>query len=183
MAHRFNHLRYTTKAYGVLMAKAARLTIVEAENIVEIGEIHPDHIDLPGIYVDRIIPASTEKQIETIKTRERKYTPAEKSNSTLPTEQMIRRQRIAKRASQELQEGYYANLGAGKHPMYAVLAVLLTNTAIKVSLRWLGIIYQKGEQYGFRPKTVSWGWALILQMMKLTRRDPPSCLWYSWMNT
>ena len=36
------------------MAKAAKVTIVEAENIVEAGEIDPNEVDLPGILVDRI---------------------------------------------------------------------------------------------------------------------------------
>ncbi|KAJ6780338.1 hypothetical protein PWT90_08075 [Aphanocladium album] len=104
--------RYTTKAYGVLMAKAAKLTIVEAENIVEIGEIGPDEVDLPGIFVDRIVPATADKKIEILKIRE----PEEETGDVHPSqksEHQIRRERIGKRASQELQEGFYVNLGVG----------------------------------------------------------------------
>ena len=44
---------------------AGKLTIVEVEQIVEIGEIDPDDIHLPGIYVNRIVLNSTpEKRIE-----------------------------------------------------------------------------------------------------------------------
>jgi hypothetical protein len=42
----------------------------QAENIVEIGEIKPMDIDLPGIYVDRIVPATVEKKIEFLTLRE-----------------------------------------------------------------------------------------------------------------
>lgn len=97
------------------MAKAAKLTIVEAENIVEVGEIHPDAVDLPGIFVDRIVPATAEKKIEILKIREPENADAgAKKSDSAKNEHQIRRERIGKRASQELQEGYYVNLGVGK---------------------------------------------------------------------
>lgn len=103
-------MRYTTKAFGVLMAKAAKLTIVEAENIVEIGDIHPDEVDIPGIFVDRIVPATTEKQIDILKTRE----PASEQTATSDkSSHQQRRDLIGRRASKELKEGYYVNLGVG----------------------------------------------------------------------
>ncbi|KAJ3494990.1 hypothetical protein NLG97_g3711 [Lecanicillium saksenae] len=104
--------RYTTKAYGVLMAKAAKLTIVEAENIVEIGEIGPDEVDLPGIFVDRIVPATADKKIEILKIREAEEETGDR-HASQKSEHQIRRERIGKRASQELQEGFYVNLGVG----------------------------------------------------------------------
>ena len=36
--------RYTTKAFGQVMGKAAKVTIVEAEGIVPVGDIHPDNV-------------------------------------------------------------------------------------------------------------------------------------------
>ncbi len=36
----------------------------QAEEIVPIGSLHPDEIHLPGIYVDRVVKATTEKEIE-----------------------------------------------------------------------------------------------------------------------
>lgn len=94
------------------MAKAAKLTIVEAENIVEIGEIGPDEVDLPGIFVDRVVPATADKKIEILKIREPETGPDETESST-KSDHQIRRDRIGKRASQELQEGFYVNLGVG----------------------------------------------------------------------
>ncbi|KAJ4145887.1 hypothetical protein LMH87_004718 [Akanthomyces muscarius] len=111
--------RYTTKAYGVLMAKAAKVTIVEAENIVEIGEIGPDEVDLPGIFVDRIVPATAEKKIEILKIREPENETAGGNGAGKQNEHQIRRERIGKRASKELQEGFYVNLGVGIPTMAA----------------------------------------------------------------
>lgn len=55
----------TTKNFSQAMAKAGRITIAEVEELVAPGEIHPDHIDVPGIYVHRIFKGNNyEKRIE-----------------------------------------------------------------------------------------------------------------------
>lgn len=101
---------YSTKAFGPLVAKAATLTIVEAENIVPVGSIDPNDVDLPGIFVDRIVPATAEKHIEIKKLRSIEDDNAVKSATDAST---VRRNRIAKRAAKELKHGYYVNLGVG----------------------------------------------------------------------
>lgn len=112
--------RYTTKAFGTIMAKAARLTIVEAENIVPVGSIDANDVHLPGIYVDRIVPATVEKTIELKKTRsvdsgfESDSSAASNSTtSSTKSEALVRRDRIARRAAKELKHGMYVNLGVG----------------------------------------------------------------------
>lgn len=105
--------RYTTRTFGPIMAKAARLTIVEAENIVEVGEIDPMEVDLPGIFVDRIVPATAEKQVEFLKLREEKETAGEGGEKKVKSEAVLRRERIARRAAEELKHGFYVNLGVG----------------------------------------------------------------------
>lgn len=94
------------------MAKAAKTTIVEAENIVEIGEIDPDEVDLPGIFVDRVVPATADKHIESLKTRQPDADP--QASPIAKDEAQEKRNRIGRRASQELKQGYYVNLGVGK---------------------------------------------------------------------
>jgi 3-oxoacid CoA-transferase A subunit len=47
--------RKTAQNYNPDVAKAAKITIVEAENIVETGELDPECIHLPGIYVNRVV--------------------------------------------------------------------------------------------------------------------------------
>ena len=45
----------TARNFNPDMAKAGRITVVEAEEIVEAGEIDPENVHCPGIYVDRIV--------------------------------------------------------------------------------------------------------------------------------
>ncbi|PNP40106.1 hypothetical protein TGAMA5MH_08028 [Trichoderma gamsii] len=109
--------RRTTRAFGPLMAKAARLTIVEAENIVPVGEIDPDDVHLPGIFVDRVVKATVEKEVESLVLREAESDV--KAEDAKGNAGLKRKQRIAKRASDELKEGYYVNLGVGIPTMAA----------------------------------------------------------------
>lgn len=121
-----NLCRYTTKAFGPLMAKAAKVTIVEAENIVEIGEIDPNDVDLPGIFVDRVVPATTEKKIEVLKLRDPADEADVKSSSPKNPAQE-KRNRIGRRASEELKEGYYVNLGVGMRIGHLTTSAIVIN--------------------------------------------------------
>jgi 3-oxoacid CoA-transferase subunit A len=47
--------RKTARNFNPICATAAKITIVEAEHIVEVGELDPEHIHTPGIYVHRIV--------------------------------------------------------------------------------------------------------------------------------
>lgn len=59
--------RKTARNFNPECAVAGKFTVVEVEQVVEIGEIDPDDIHLPGIYVNRIIVNATpEKRIEQI---------------------------------------------------------------------------------------------------------------------
>ncbi len=56
--------RKTARNFNSMMATAGKKTIVEAEIIVGPGELDPDHIHVPGIYVHRVVQSQTEKRIE-----------------------------------------------------------------------------------------------------------------------
>jgi 3-oxoacid CoA-transferase subunit A len=57
--------RKTARNFNPMMAAAARITIAEVEHLVEPGEIDPDHVITPGIYVQRIVVGEKEeKRIE-----------------------------------------------------------------------------------------------------------------------
>ncbi|HEU0154746.1 MAG TPA: CoA transferase subunit A [Stellaceae bacterium] len=57
--------RKTARNFNPVMATAGRVTVAEVEELVEPGEIEPDHIHTPGIFVQRIVhPAAFEKRIE-----------------------------------------------------------------------------------------------------------------------
>lgn len=101
--------RYTTGNFGPMMAKAATVAIVEAEEIVPVGTIKPDDVDLPGIYIDRIVPATQDKKLEIRKTR----SAGDSADAETKNDALIRRERIARRAAKELKHGMYVNLGVG----------------------------------------------------------------------
>jgi len=64
--------RRTARNFNPLMATAARVTIAEVEEIVELGELAPDSVHTPGIYVQRIIQGGHyEKHIERRTVRKR----------------------------------------------------------------------------------------------------------------
>lgn len=65
-ADRYGNLifRKTARNFNPLVATAGKITVVEVEEIVEPGELDPDQIHTPGIYVNRIILGSFEKRIE-----------------------------------------------------------------------------------------------------------------------
>ena len=57
--------RKTTRNFSTSMAKAGDITIAEVETLAAPGEIDPDLVDVPGIYVHRIYQGSNyEKRIE-----------------------------------------------------------------------------------------------------------------------
>ena len=64
--------RKTARNFNPMMATAAKITIAEVEEIVNPGEIEPDHVMTPGIYVKRIVQGPAyQKKIERRTVRER----------------------------------------------------------------------------------------------------------------
>ena len=64
--------RKTARNFNPMMATAGKVTVAEVEILVEAGELDPDQIHTPGIFVQRIIKgASYEKRIEQRTTRKR----------------------------------------------------------------------------------------------------------------
>ena len=63
--------RKTARNFNPPMATAGKVCVVEAEHVVEVGSFDPDHIHLPGIYVDRVFEGDHfEKRIERRTVRE-----------------------------------------------------------------------------------------------------------------
>ena len=56
--------RKTARNFNPMMATAGKVTVAEVEELVEVGELDPDHIHTPGIFVQRIIVGEFEKRIE-----------------------------------------------------------------------------------------------------------------------
>ncbi|CAF3856615.1 unnamed protein product [Rotaria sp. Silwood1] len=97
------------------MCKAARYTIAEVEEIVEVGDLKPDEIHIPNIYVHRLIKG--DKYVKPIERRTVRKRSAPSATST-PAESKKKkddaaRERIIRRAALEFTDGMYANLGIG----------------------------------------------------------------------
>ncbi|PYH89925.1 3-oxoacid CoA-transferase [Aspergillus ellipticus CBS 707.79] len=138
--------RYAAANFNGAMGRNAKMTIVEAEHIVEPGDIDPAAIHLPGIYVKRVIQSTAPKNIE-------KFTFAkeEGENDTAALgkgDTAAKRERIVRRAAKEFKNGMYANLGIGM-PM---LAPNFVDPSVSVTLQsengilGLGPYPKKGQE-------------------------------------
>ncbi|XP_076439924.1 succinyl-CoA:3-ketoacid coenzyme A transferase 1, mitochondrial-like [Babylonia areolata] len=99
--------RKSARNFNPPMCKAATVTIAEVEEIVEMGEIPPEDIHIPHIYVQRILKGETfEKRIEKLRLHVDEAQHATDKRS-------LGRERIVRRAALELKDGMCANLGIG----------------------------------------------------------------------
>ena len=107
--------RKTAMNFNPPMCKAAKNCIAEVEEIVEVGEIPPEHVHIPSIYVHKVFKAEKlEKRIERLTLTKPGGSASDKPDS--PAAKM--RENIVRRAALEFKDGMYANLGIGM-PMMA----------------------------------------------------------------
>ena len=114
-AHRADPLgnltfRGGSQNFNPSFAKAARLTIVEAEEIVEVGDLAPESVDLPGIFVDRVV------QSEVALDHRRLAHPMKRGGETKRTydgKPALSREEVAEVAAALVPDGSYINLGTG----------------------------------------------------------------------
>jgi 3-oxoacid CoA-transferase len=102
--------RKTSRNFNAVMATAAEFVIAEVEHLVQIGEIPPDQVHTPGVFVNAIFQGTNyQKRIEKRTVRKRASAQEKIPAAASGTKQEF----IAKRVAQELQDGYYVNLGIG----------------------------------------------------------------------
>lgn len=102
----------TAQNFSPMMAAAGTICVAEVEELVEAGSLDPNHIHVPGIYVQRIFEGKNyEKRIEqrTISQPKSDHPVKEESSD----HKGLDKNQIAKRIAQELKDGYYVNLGIG----------------------------------------------------------------------
>lgn len=117
--------RGTARNFNPMMAAAGTVCIAEVEELVPAGELDPNEIHVPGIYVQRIFEGKNyEKRIEQRTITASPLTPRgvpseggtiEKDKVTPPlgVGGPLDKFGIAKRIAKELRDGYYVNLGIG----------------------------------------------------------------------
>jgi len=93
----------TARNFNDPMARNARITIVEAEEIVPVGALSSDEIHVPSIYVDRIVKAELPLEVEKVCLSKDEDEPRKFTS----------REVIASRAAKELSDGMFVNLGVG----------------------------------------------------------------------
>ncbi|MBO9355948.1 3-oxoacid CoA-transferase subunit A [Bordetella petrii] len=54
--------RYASRNFGPVMCMAARLAVVQVDRLVPLGDLHPEHVVTPGIFVQRIVECPNASQ-------------------------------------------------------------------------------------------------------------------------
>lgn len=98
--------RGTSRNFNPECASAAKFTIAEVEEVVGLGDIAPEHVHLPGIFVHAIVKANAPKKIERLVFDDSDSPKSKNDEDSV-------RDRIVRRAAIELKDGMNVNLGIG----------------------------------------------------------------------
>lgn len=91
-------------------AKAAKVAIVEVDEVVEVGELPPEAVNLPGIFVSRVVRSTRPYDPKQVPQSKRRPADTAREYNGKPA---LTRAGIARRAAALLREGTYVNLGTG----------------------------------------------------------------------
>lgn len=94
------------------MATAAKVVVAEVEELVEDGEIPPEHVHVPGVYVDRIYKQDP-NSIYSKKIIEKYPIKPDPTSASQITEIDKAKYKIIKRLVKEVKSGMNVNLGVG----------------------------------------------------------------------
>jgi len=122
-ADRMGNLQFRggSRNFNVSFAKAARVTIAEAD---EIGAIPAERVDLPGVFVTRVVASTTQMDARNLPMRPSRPGGSARSYRGKPA---LTREQIARRVAALLPDGAAVNLGAG---LPALVANFLRERAV-----------------------------------------------------
>ena len=97
--------------FNTSFAKGARMAIAEVDEIVEVGQIPPDQVDLPGVFVSRVVKSTVTVRLEDVMPS--RPPRASDEPRTYNGKTALSRAAMAKRTAELLPEGSVVNLGIG----------------------------------------------------------------------
>lgn len=114
-AHRGDRLgnlqfRGGSRNFNDSFAKAARVTIAEVDEITDIGGIEPQDVDLPGVFVSRVVLSTAQLDVKNLPMRVARPAGSARSYHGKPA---LARAEIGRRIAALLPDGAVVNLGAG----------------------------------------------------------------------
>jgi 3-oxoacid CoA-transferase len=99
-----------SRNFNVSFAKAARVTIAEVDEIAEVGDISPADVDLPGVFVTRVVLSTTQMDVKNLPMRVSRAADTARGYGGKPA---LTREQIGRRIAAMLPDDSVVNLGAG----------------------------------------------------------------------
>lgn len=111
-ADRYGNVQFRggSRNFNDSFAKAARTAIIEVEEIVEVGELRPEEIHLPGVFIARVVETTTTVDVASLPQRSARAADSRREYNGKPA---LSRSEIGRRAAALLENGSVINLGAG----------------------------------------------------------------------
>ena len=114
-AHRADHLgnlqfRGGSRNFNDSFAKAARVAIAEVDEITDVGGIEPQNVDLPGVFISRVVLSTTQLDVRNLPMRVARPADSARSYHGKPA---LTRAESGRRIAARRPDGAVGNLGAG----------------------------------------------------------------------
>lgn len=111
-ADRYGNVQFRggSRSFNDSFAKAAGTAIIEVEEIVEVGELSPEQIHLPGVFVSRVVQSTVHVDVKSLPQRTARSAETRREYAGKPA---LSRQEIGRRAAALLLDHDVINLGAG----------------------------------------------------------------------